>query len=156
SRVRTSCAHSSSGEQTTGRREDVLNTNPTEPRQVAFRTSEWPTDPEQVAGQPLVEYLTRRDLVARGWPRRSIWWLLGGEPDGTRRVGGALIRYDYRLDRVLAAELTQRGQSALAGRRGKRDGAQAALYSEWPPLALKGYQLRNRGWTDGLIRKFLG
>src|SRR5262249_19448439 len=24
------------------------------------------------------------------------------------------------------------------------------------PLALKGHQLRNRGWTDGLIRRFLG
>jgi hypothetical protein len=120
-----------------------------------FRTSEWPTDPAQVAGEPIIEYLTRPELIARGWPERRIWELFGG-PDGTRYLSGYHVRYYYRLDRVLAAEQTEEVRSVIAEVRRKRSEAVLASNPERLPLTLKGYQLRNRGWSDGLVRRFLG
>lgn len=110
----------------------------------ALRTSEWPTDPVQAASQPLIEYATREELIACGWPKRLIRAVLG-KPEGTRHLASNLVRFYYRLDRVVAAEQTERVQSGLGG-----------VVPARLPLAMRDYQLRNRGWSKGMVRRFLG
>ena len=126
---------------------------------MAFRISEWPTQPAQVAGEPVVEYLTRVQLLARGWTKQLIGSLLA-EPDGTRVRGRGFRRY-YRLERVLQAEQTEEFRTEFAKTQRQRDEqglgdtASSASIIEPLPLAFKASQLRERGWTEELIRQFL-
>jgi hypothetical protein len=124
-----------------------------------FRVSEWPTKPAQMAGEPVVEYLTRAQVLARGWAESTIIALLG-EPDGTRPMGRGFRRY-YRLDRVLQAEQAEefRARSAELRRRRAARGlaplVPPAPVAEHPPLALQRSQLYERGWSEAWIQRFL-
>jgi len=137
--------------------EDASHEQPTGQQ---YRTAAMPAEPEPVAGEPVVEYLTVRDLKARGWSADGIRECLG-PPDGTREVSGSVYDFNrgwfdsymrtrdfYRLDRVLAAEQAGDVRSGLA--------------PGWPrpspdprPLALTLPQLRRRGWSTGLLAEFM-
>lgn len=112
-----------------------------------FRTSEWPTDPAPVAGEPIVEYFTCSDLYARRWLDGLITSLL--KPDG-KRYFGAGVRVYYLVEQTEGVHLALAPVLELTGK------TILPANIDKIPLALKCYQMRNRGWTDAMMRRFLG
>lgn len=127
-----------------------------------FRVAKWPKRPAPVFGKGVVEYLTRKDLVARGWSRKLIDQYLV-EPDGTRSIArrrwyGPQWGWDierrtcrfYLRDRVLRLELLNEVRAELAlGSDCQRASADCRR------LALTRPQLRKRGWAPDFVTKFL-
>jgi hypothetical protein len=83
-------------------------------------TCVWPNNPAPRYGLPVVEYLTRDNLRARGWSEQLIRTVLD-EPCG--QMGNA---YYYRLDRVTDAEQGERVKAsfARAARRAAKTGSE--------------------------------
>ena len=59
-----------------------------------FRTSDWPGDPAPVVGEPLVEYVTRQELLARGWTDLVHLRVVGGAGWDVA-FGMGIVRYYY-------------------------------------------------------------
>jgi len=114
---------------------------------IALRLSEWPTDGVPSVGRLVPEYLTRKDLIARGWTEALIRDHLG-HPDGIRKLDGRRVKHYFSRNRVEEAELDGLVAVSLRSREPRRP-------EEPSQLALTDHQLRTRGWTDGLIRRFL-
>lgn len=122
-----------------------------------FRTCVWPCNPPPRHGVPVVEYLTRADLLARGWSEHLIRAVLGA-PCGTR----SNLNY-YRLDRVTEAEKGERVRAgfARAARRAAAAGREAprppdpAAPDDRPLLAVTMSQVLSRGWTDDMVLRLM-
>jgi hypothetical protein len=118
-----------------------------------FRTCTWPDSPSPTIGQPVVEYLTRPELNARGW---SDYLIRSALPEPCGLLGTS---YYYRSDLVCQAEQTERVATVLARRaeRARTEGIPlpVAPAPDTRPLVVSMSQVVARGWPADLVPQFM-
>ena len=117
-----------------------------------YRMADFPTSTPFKIGAPIVVYLDRSELIERGWSPKLINKHL--RPDATRYMGwiGWNAKQFFLASRVIKVEKSRAVADAIERLRQRR---QQEIPRELKPLALYEKQLIERGWTKGLIRKFL-